>query len=115
MPNPLEFKKAILVYLPCYNCAGKIAQTISQIPKELYDKIECLVVDNFSTDSTADEVEEEIKKNIHPFPIRLLRNQKNLGYAGSQKTAYALASQSSVVKHVVMLHGDGQYPPVLLS
>jgi len=111
----LEFRKPILVYIPCYNCAQGIVETLSNIPLQLQDQIECLVVDNQSTDSTAELVIQEIKEKKHPFRISLIKNKKNIGYAGSQKLAYSLVSQSAGVKYVVMLHGDGQYSPSLLT
>jgi len=107
--------KKILVYMPCYNCAGKIRQTFQEIPNELHSQFECLVIDNHSTDNTKDIIEEIIREEVYPFKIHFIRTDKNLGYAGSQKLAYRFALQHECISHVIMLHGDGQYPPALLN
>ncbi len=109
-----EFKKQILIYIPCHNCEDGVVDAISGIPSVFHGQIECLVVDNCSTDRTSEFVLQGIKKGKWPFKISLIRTRKDIGYAGSQKLAYFLACSSPMVKHVVMLHGDGQYSPSLL-
>lgn len=111
----INFTNPVVIYLPCYNCATKIAQTLEEIPKDFHDMIECLVVDNDSTDATAETVRKIVVQRKYPFPIHLVKMTENAGYAGSQKTAYHLVRQSPVVKRVIMLHGDGQYPSALLN
>ena len=111
----MQFDKSILIYIPCYNCETTIVEVVSNIPRELQNQIDCLVIDNQSTDRTSEVVLEEIKKGKRHFKINLIRTKKNIGYAGSQKLAYILAAQSSNVKNVIMLHGDGQYDPSLLK
>lgn len=113
--SALEFKKPILIYIPCHNCEKGIAEVLSGIPAAISDKIECLVVDNKSEDRTAEIALSEIKSGKYPFNIRLIRPRVNIGYAGSQKLAYSIALESPAVRHVVMMHGDGQYPPSLLD
>ena len=44
-----------------------------------------------------------------------IKTKENIGYAGSQKLAYYLAIQDDFPDYVIMLHGDGQYDPSLLS
>jgi glycosyltransferase involved in cell wall biosynthesis len=113
--EPLDFQQPVLVYLPCYNCEAFIADTISNIPVELHSQIECLVVDNQSTDRTADIVRGLKNGGNLPFKVSLVQTTENLRYAGSQKLAYALAREAPPVSKVIMLHGDGQYDPKLLS
>ena len=113
--SQLQFQKPVLIYMPCYNCAKKVVQTIREIPAELHDMIECFVVDNCSSDKTSAIVLEEIKAKRHPFRINLIQPKENIGFAGSQKLALYIASLSANVKHVIVLHGDGQYPPIMLK
>ena len=115
MSRVLNFQKPILVYLPCYNTEKAIVDTISNIPEEFHEKIECLIIDNNSEDSTADKVSKEVEKGTFPFKIHLIKATENLGYAGSQKLAYYQVTKSPVVEYVIMLHGDGQYDPSLLK
>ncbi len=109
----LRFEKDILIYLPCYNCQKHIGETLRGIPAAYHDKAEALVVENRSEDDTA-AVALAAAKDLR-FPVRVIRPRENLGYAGSQKLAYSLAVKSGNVKRVIMLHGDGQYPPELLT
>ena len=44
----LIFEREILVFVPSYNCAEYIVDTICGIPVELHDKICCLIIDIFS-------------------------------------------------------------------
>lgn len=110
----MQFEKQILIYLPCYNCESSIAETLSGIPRELHGEIECLVIDNDSSDNTVGIVLHAIKRSEYPFKINVIRNKRNIEYAGSQKVAFSLALRSPEVKNVIVLHGDGQYSPSLL-
>lgn len=105
------FHQPFLVYIPCYNCARTIAAVIDAIPEEFADKAEILIIDNQSTDGTGEVIRGMPECR---FRCTVVRTSRNLGYAGSQKLAYHLALQSPIVRHVIMLHGDGQYPPELL-
>ncbi|MFA5059483.1 MAG: glycosyltransferase family 2 protein [Candidatus Omnitrophota bacterium] len=107
----IQLSKRILIYIPCYNCEQKIVQVLKEIPVEFYGQSECLVIDNQSTDKTAQVVLDEIKRSAIPLKIHLIRTNENLGYAGSQKLAYQIAVDAPSVEYILMLHGDGQYPP----
>ncbi|MCX6986085.1 MAG: glycosyltransferase family 2 protein [Lentisphaerae bacterium] len=111
----LMFEREILVFVPSYNCAEYIVDAICGIPVALYDKICCLVIDNKSSDGTPEKVKQAIASNKFGFPVMIVENESNIGYAGSQKKAYRLAVDSGKVGKVIMLHGDGQYPPELMT
>ena len=115
MSKILKFQKPIVIYLPCYNTESAIVNTLRKIPEDFHDKIECLIIDNNSDDSTSDKVSEEVEKGTFLFKIHLIKTNENLGYAGSQKLAYSLITMSDDVEHVIMLHGDGQYDPALMN
>jgi 2-polyprenyl-3-methyl-5-hydroxy-6-metoxy-1,4-benzoquinol methylase len=54
-------------------------------------------------------------KALNAFPkLHVLKHEKNLGYGGNQKAGYAhfIAKGFDIV---VLLHGDGQYAPEILS
>ena len=110
----LKLNAPVLVYLPTYNCEAFILRVLDEIPEEIWGFSEILVLDNCSTDRTVAVLTEAIAAGRFPKPIRLLKTPSNLGYSGSQKTAFKIALANPVVEWVVMLHGDGQYPPVLL-
>ncbi len=111
----VRFDKPVIVYLPCYNCATTVVETLRNIPSQLSDQIECVVVDNCSPDNTSQVVKKEAESGDYPFRIVCLRPMQNLGYAGSQKLLYHLATQNPAVKHIMLLHGDGQYPSHLIA
>ena len=104
--------KPVLIYVPTFNCKEHILETISKIPKNLHSKIECLVIDNQSNDGTWELLCNNTQVG---FKLHLIRPASNLGYAGSQKLAYEIATKNSIIKYVVMLHGDGQYDPSLIN
>lgn len=115
MTRPLIFTKPILVYVPCFNCAGSAAQVIRQIPDIVARQAEVLLVDNHSPDDTGPVVALQLQDSPAHLPIRIIRTHQNLGYSGSQKLAYQLALACPLVEHIIMLHGDGQYPPELTA
>ena len=105
--------KKIAIFIPAYNTAHTLPLTIERIPKEIKDKVEeIFVVDNDSKDNPHLVVigykEEQGLRNL-----KFIKNEKNLGYGGSQKKAYKYAIDKGY-DIIVMLHGDGQYAPELL-
>lgn len=114
MPLPLLIKP-VLIYLPAYNCATTAADVVRSIPPVFAGLAEAVLIDNASPDNTAEVVANSLASNPGPVPCHVLRTHRNLGYAGSQKLAYEMALANPEVEHVIMLHGDGQYPPELAT
>lgn len=118
-PEPVDhndikglFRKRLLVYVPAHNCADAVGGVIKAIPPEVAAAADILVVDNFSYDGTGEAAAAACSAAGLKDAV-LLRTSSDLGYAGSQKLAYRLALASPSVEWVLMLHGDGQYPPEL--
>jgi glycosyltransferase involved in cell wall biosynthesis len=111
----LNFERDLLVYIPAYNCADHIISVLDEIPANFWNIAEVLIVDNRSTDDTVKTIQQMLAQNRWPGMVHLVQPSQNLGYAGSQKLAYSIALRSEGVKHVIMLHGDGQYPPELIN
>jgi glycosyltransferase involved in cell wall biosynthesis len=96
------------VFIPAWNVRDEVIGVLERLPQEFgRGCAEVFVLDNASTDGTADAVRARLPSL--PFPVSLYRNPRNLGYGGSQKVAYAHALRRGC-DAVVMLHGDGQYP-----
>ena len=110
-----RFERDVVIYIPAYNCAATIVETIRSIPLDLAARADVLIIDNNSTDQTAEFVISARNKGLLPRSLQLIRTSKNVGYAGSQKLAFSLVRRSAAVRWVIMLHGDGQYPSELLS
>ena len=104
----------VVIYIPTYNCVEYIKNLINKIPMVLHSYIECLIIDNCSSDGTVDRLKHLINNNQYSFRISVFILPKNIGYAGSQKFAYKMLSNLNIGQKVVMLHGDGQYHPDLL-
>lgn len=66
----------ISVIVPAYNEEKTIKGTLERITEQNYDKFEVIVVDDGSTDSTKDIVEEFEE-------VRLIKNENNEGLSGS--------------------------------
>ena len=71
-----------------------------------------LVCDDFSQDSTY-LVGLGYKQLSSDLPLTVIRQPRNLGYGGNQKSGYQWAIEHDL-DIVVLLHGDGQYAPEFL-
>jgi glycosyltransferase involved in cell wall biosynthesis len=97
--------KSLSVFFPAYNEEKNIQSTIEDavaVLNTLPLEWEILVINDGSKDSTAQEVEELIKK----YPrVRLINHQGNKGYGGALKTGFAEAKYP----WVVFADSDGQF------
>ena len=101
------------VVVVAFNAALTLASTLDRIPDEFKATLdEVIVLDDASNDDTFAIAKAWARRQIGVDSV-VLRHQKNLGYGGNQKAAYALASQRGL-DIVVLLHGDGQYDPAYL-
>jgi len=104
-------KKALIMIIT-YNAERHIAGVLDRIPEILWNnpeyKVDVVVIDDCSKDHTTAVAREYIRNSLRP--IRLLRNSVNQGYGGNQKVGYTYAVENGY-DAVVMVHGDGQYPP----
>lgn len=105
-------KKRLLVFVISYMAELHIEWVIDRIPRDLGDEfdVEVAVFDDASKDRTAEVAQRGFEKADLPYKTRVLANPQNQGYGGNQKLGYqyAIAGDFDVV---VMVHGDGQYPP----
>jgi glycosyltransferase involved in cell wall biosynthesis len=108
MSAPAAPKPAGLsVFFPALNDSGTIASMVIravQAASELTPDFEVIVVDDGSTDATADIVAEL----SHAYPqVRLVRHARNRGYGGALQTGF----RSSTKEFVFYTDGDAQYDP----
>ncbi|SRR6266498_467178 len=96
--------KKVTVLIPCYNEAEAIGDLIRHLPADklraLGYKLDVLVVDNNSTDGTADVARKAGARVVH-------ESKQGKGNA-IQKGFYSLAADTTCV---VMLDGDNTYRP----
>ncbi len=100
------------VFFPAYNDAGTIASlviTSVKVAATLSDDYEVIVVNDGSTDDTAQILDELAR--IYPEHVRIVHHQKNRGYGGALRTGFATATKD----FVFYTDGDGQYDPAEMT
>lgn len=93
MPPPL-----VTVIIPCYNYGHLIQETLQSVLKQTYANWECLVIDDGSTDNTADVVK---RYSLKDKRIKLI-TQRN----GGQSNARNNGLKHAVGKYVQFLDAD---------
>lgn len=88
--DPDNGRPLVTAIVPTYNCAEYLPRALSSVFSQTYDNIECIVIDDGSTDETS-----HILERYHDR-IRLLR-QKNSGAAAARNLGleYARGSLSA--------------------
>lgn len=112
--NPDLFPR-VGILVVSYNASGLLPNTLSRISDEVWEVIdEVFVFDDGSVDDTHKLGVEYAQKSERRDKINVYKNPVNLGYGGNQKVGFQYAIDKSM-DYVILLHGDGQYAPELLS
>src|SRR4051812_38018588 len=94
-----------LAVVPAYNEEGTIARVVTSIHEQA-PGFDVVVIDDGSTDATADEAERVGAKVVrHPF---------NLGIGGAVQSGFTYALEHGYDR-LVQIDGDGQHDPGELS
>ncbi len=106
--------KKILIFIVAYQAETFIESVLERIKMQIKFKpeFEVLMIDDASTDRTF-EIAERFKSENKDLTITNLYNPVNQGYGGNQQIGYQFSIENGF-EVVVMLHGDGQYPPELI-
>ncbi|HBF34273.1 TPA: glycosyltransferase family 2 protein [Candidatus Sumerlaeota bacterium] len=94
---------SLSLVIPLYNEVDSIAQTLHDACEALQSTgaaTEIIVVDDGSTDGSAQAVEET------GLPVRVIRHESNRGYGAALKTGIAAACY----EYVAIVDADGSYP-----
>lgn len=101
------------VVVVAFNASTTLVSTLDRIPESFRSQLsEIIILDDSSHDDTFDAAKRWAADQTQVATL-VVRHEKNLGYGGNQKAAYALAADRGL-DVVVLLHGDGQYDPALL-
>jgi glycosyltransferase involved in cell wall biosynthesis len=107
--------KRIGIVVVAYNAAATLAKVLDRIPDEFASRISgVLVCDNHSEDPTYLVGLGYQQATARPLPLTVIRQERNLGYGGNQKTGYRWAIDEGF-DIAVLLHADGQYAPEMLA
>lgn len=94
----------VSIIMPAYNCGDFIGITLDSIIAQTYRNWEVIVVDDCSTDNTAEVVEEYLKRESR---IRYHKLDKNSGAAVARNKAVDLATG----KYMAFLDSDDVWVP----
>ena len=84
-----------------------------RIPKNIVNKFaQIYLIDDSSKDETI-EADIASAKSLNHNNFKVMKTPFNQGYGGNQKIGYHYAIKQGF-DYVIMLHGDGQYPPEFL-
>lgn len=92
----------VSVTIVTYNSGRFIRRCLESVLAQNYPALEIIVIDNASTDGTADILE------LFEDRVRIVYNQENIGFAGAQNQAVGLSSGDWVLtlNPDVLLHTD---------
>lgn len=103
----------VALFIIAYNAEKHIGKTLRRIPqwcRPLFTEI--YVIDDSSQDDTFSRaIQTGTSLDWHNFSV--MQTPQNQGYGGNQKIGYTYAIENKY-DIVILLHGDGQYPPEYL-
>jgi 2-polyprenyl-3-methyl-5-hydroxy-6-metoxy-1,4-benzoquinol methylase len=114
--NPLADNrgKRIGILIVTFNAVTTLNKVLKRISPNVWKNVEEIAVfDDASQDATY-ELAMGLKHFRQLEKLQVLSNSKNLGYGGNQKAGYRYFMDKGF-DIVVLLHGDGQYAPEILS
>lgn len=75
--------------IPSYNSAAWLSQAVQSVLEQTHKDIECVVVDDASTDSTPDYLAWQVKADTR---VKAIRNEKNLGRSASRNIGNTIST-----------------------
>lgn len=102
--------KKVALYIIAYEAEDNIDKVLKRIPKNIVKKFaQIYLIDDSSKDKTV-EAAIASAKSLGLNNFKAMKTPLNQGYGGNQKIGYNYAIKQGF-DYVIMLHGDGQYPP----
>ncbi len=106
--------KRIGIFIVAYNALTTLSKVLKRITPDVWQNVEQVVVFDDASDDATYELAVGIQAMTKVPKLRVLKHARNLGYGGNQKAGYRYFIEQGF-DIVVLLHGDGQYAPELLS
>lgn len=101
----------VSIVTPCYNTESFIADTIASVQNQTFEDWEHIVVDDGSTDASADIVQRAIDED--PTGRLRLHRQSNQGVSAARNRGLEVASTDS--KYILFLDADDCLKPQMLE
>lgn len=89
----IEQSPTLSVIMPCYNSEKFIEVSVRSILEQTFDDFELIIIDDASTDSTIQRLEQ-----INDARIRIIKKQKNTGITDSLNLALKIASGKYIAR-----------------
>jgi glycosyltransferase involved in cell wall biosynthesis len=86
----------VSVCVPLYNAAEFLPETIERLLAQTYANLELVIVDNASTDGSAEIAERYARSDAR---IRIVRNRRNIGFPANFGKAVSLAQGELMMVH----------------
>lgn len=100
----------ISIIVPCYNAEAYLKECFESIKKQTYTDFEVIFVDDGSTDSTL-EILEDFKKNNQDIALTLYHEPKNQGVSVARNTGLKLAKG----EYITFVDADDRIDPKFLE
>jgi len=110
----MNFQTKNIIYIPTYNHSATIYNLLDGLKKVNFD-FDVLVIDDSSKDNTLLEIKKFLKQSGCHFNINVIKTKINSGYAISVKIAFSIFLNLTNCENIIVLHGDGQYEPILIN
>jgi len=102
----LIMKSFVSVIIPTHNRAAMVRRAVASVLRQTYPHLECIVVDDASTDDTA-----QIVAEFGDGRIRYLRHERNKGASAARNTGIAQATGELIA----FLDDDDEWLPAKLE
>jgi glycosyltransferase involved in cell wall biosynthesis len=97
--------KKVSVIIPAFNAAAYIRKSVESVLAQTYQNFEVIVIDDGSTDGTAEIVKSFVDKRIKYF------YQENKGLSGARNAGFGLSSG----EYLIFLDSDDLLEPACLE
>lgn len=106
--SELQIKDLVSIITPTYNCEKFISYTIESVIAQTYSNWEILIVDDYSSDNTAEIVEKYTKVDSR---IKYIKLEENSGAAVARNKAI----DSATGEYIAFLDSDDVWMPTKLE
>ena len=97
----------VSIIIPAYNAAQLIDRSLGSALRQTYPAIEYVVVDDCSTDDTAERVERLRQASDRGDAVKLVRHERNRGVAAARNSGLHAATGD----YIYFLDSDDELPP----